>query len=424
MGLVRFPVAVREPELMDVFAPTEDEIPPSGRFDDDESDRLGTVPSGVRSALSIGAVLDAWRSDGPLVHEPTGIAKLDQLTGGGPVYGTRWYLAGAPDAGKTALLIQLADTFAQRGVAVGLYAVDEDAGDLVTRLAQRRGYMRVDCEIRDPGTLSAIGEALADMPIRLYDDRYTIESAAADLAAYVAEHGGGRMAFLADSLQTIRCEAEAVASLGGRDMSEVSAVTARVRAVRAIATQHRAIAIVTSELGRGAYRSSDPDQQTTTLASAKWSGAVEYSARVLLGVRSVAGETDLVDIEIAKNKHGPRDEHVYLRIDRRTQTLIPVDYAPAPAAEAADRDSAARERAVTDAARTAHVLMGQPGLTVRGLRSAVRAATGMGHERVETSIGILGDAVVRTPGEHRAQHLSIAPERLPEAVRIALAGLS
>ncbi len=61
----------------------------------------------------------------------------DELTAGGPVYGTRWYVVGAPDAGKTALLIRIAHDYFWRGVAVGLLAVDEDPTDIVTRFAQR-----------------------------------------------------------------------------------------------------------------------------------------------------------------------------------------------------------------------------------------------------------------------------------------------
>src|SRR5678815_1197380 len=71
---------------------------------------------------SPGAIVDSWLAHGPLVHEPTGISALDKLTGGGPVYGSRWYLLGAPDAGKTALLLQIAHVFALRGICVGILA--------------------------------------------------------------------------------------------------------------------------------------------------------------------------------------------------------------------------------------------------------------------------------------------------------------
>jgi replicative DNA helicase len=373
--------------------------------------------------LSVTSVIDAWAREGSLVHEPTGIGGLDAATGGGPCYGTRWYVAGAPDAGKTAFLVQLAHVFATRGIAVGILAVDEEAGDVVTRFAQRVGYGRHDCEIREATMLRGIREALEGLPLRIYDNGWTIEAAAADLATFARSRGDARAMLAVDSIQTVRCEAESLATLSGRDMSEVAAVTARVSALRACATRHRLIAIATSELGRGAYRSGDPEQQTATLAAGKWSGSIEYSARVLLGLRSVAGETDLVDIEIAKNKHGPRDQHVYMRIDRPSQTLIETTYVPEPKeSRATDRQAAARGRVTADAAIVARLLHGRPGVGVRELRAAVRANSGLGVERVDAALEALGPAVTRGSGARGARPMSLDISQLPAEIRTALEG--
>lgn len=384
------------------------------------------APKSDRVALTISEVLTEWAQSGPLIHEPTGISQLDEFTGGGPVYGTRWYLGGSPDAGKTALLVQLAHEYARRGVTVGLLAVDEEAGDLVTRFAQRVGYSRSHCEVRDQGVLAAIEGELGALPLRLYDAAWTIEAAAADLATVAlgraqqdpSSHPHGPRAMLGvDSIQTVSCAADFQAAITGRELSEVSAVTARVRALRAVATRHRLIAIATSELGRGAYRSSDPSQQTSILAAGKWSGAIEYSARVLLGLRSVAGEQDLVEVEIAKNKHGPRDEKVYLRIDRRSQTLTPVAYDPPPPA---DRDAAAKDKATADAITVARLLLARPRLSVREFRAAAKSASGISHERVDVALDTLGAAVVRGVGPNRSMPLSLELERLPEGIRRAV----
>jgi KaiC/GvpD/RAD55 family RecA-like ATPase len=372
--------------------------------------------------MSVPEVLAAWRLEGRLVHEPTGFAKLDELTGGGPVYGTRWYIAGAPDAGKTAWLIQVAHQLAARGVAVGLLAVDEEAGDIVTRLAQRVGYHRSDCEYRYPDALDAIGAALADLPIRIYDAEWTIEGAAGDLGAFAAARAaadpathphGPRALLCIDSLQTVRCDAEALAT---RETSEVAAVTARVRAIRNVATKYRLITITTSELGRGSYSSGDPAKQTPTIAGGKWSGAIEYSARVLLGLRSVPGESDLLDLEVAKNKHGPLD-HVHLRIDRRSQALWEVAYEPEPESDRdSEREARARSRATRDAGVAALVLAERPGIVRRELEAAVRAA-GVGTARACAAVARLGAAVVVAAGERRAQRhfldgASVPPEVL------------
>lgn len=367
-----------------------------------------------------GSVLNAWTTHGQLIHEPTGLEQLDQLTGGGPVYGTRWVLAGAPDAGKTALLVQLAHTFAERGVTVGLLAVDEEPEDIVTRLAQRIGHTRRNCEIRDPMVVEQIRAELEPLPLRFYDAQSTIESAAADLAAFAAARGS-RAALFVDSLQTARCNAERAAE---RELAEVQAVTARVYALRQVATQHRLIAIATSELGRSAYRSGDPTLQTSTLSSAKWSGAVEYSARVLIGLRSVPDEPDLIELELAKNKFGPRDQRFHLRLERSSQSLYPVQYEPEPESSAAER-AASRNRAtaLADAARLVAVVESNPTLNVREMRAAMRLRGVPGVERVQAALQLLGQAITKTPGPNRSMLLGVDRSLLSAEVLIALGGV-
>jgi hypothetical protein len=329
------------------------------------------------------------------------------------------------------LLVQFAHQYLLNGVAVGLLAVDEDPGYIATRFAQRVGFSRMHCEIRDSLVLERMGSELGALPLRLYDNTWTIEGAAADLAAFAKaraaqkpdEHPRGPRAMLGiDSVQTVRCEADVLAERAGRELLEGAAVTARVYAIRRVASDHRLIVLATSELGRGAYRSGDPAQQTATLAAGKWSGAIEYSARVLLGLKSVAGKPDLIELELAKNKHGPRDVRVYLRIDRGCQTLSPVAYEPMPTPTASDRDAAARDRVIPDATVVARILTDTPGLGVRALRSAAKVASGIGSERVDAAIALLGKSIVRGTGARGATPMSIDCAALPSAVAAALKG--
>ncbi|MCK6536128.1 MAG: hypothetical protein L6Q84_24445 [Polyangiaceae bacterium] len=374
----------------------------------------GPAPRAEREGATIADVLRAWQTEGPLVHEPTGIARLDELTGGGPVYGSRWYLAGAPDAGKTALLVQLAHVYALRGITVGLLAVDEDAGDLVTRLAQRTGYSRHHCEARDAGVLERMGAELEGLPVRFYDGAWTIESAAHDLATFAS---GGRAMLGVDSVQTVQCQAE----LAGRELSTAEAVAERTRAIRSVATRHRLIAIATSEMSRGAY--AHGEDRTATLAAGKWSGAIEYSARVLLGLRSVPGETDLVELELAKNKHGPRDERLFLRLDRRSQTLAAVGYEPPPeGVREAERDGRTRDRTTRDAGAAALVVATRPGLVRHEVEAAVRAAAGVGAQRARDALAALGEALVLVTGDRRAQRHYLDGGRLGAEVLATLSG--
>jgi len=369
-----------------------------------------------RSAETIASVLDWWRTDGPLIHEPTDIGRLDEMTGGGPVYGSRWFLAGAPDAGKTAFLIQLAHVWASRGVHVGVLAVDEEPSDLVGRLAQRRGYPRTDTEIRDAATLERISADLSGLPIVLYDSSWTIEDAAADLARGA---GDARAALLIDSVQTVTCNAMRAMRVA-REPSEVQEVTANCDAIRKVATHHRLIAVATSELGRSSYASDEARRTTSTLAGGKWSGKIEYSARVLLGLRSVAGEPDLIDIEIAKNKHGPRDKHVYLRIDRRSQCLWQVDHEPPPS-DVVSEERAARKQAAKEGRSKAQlaadvevatvIVRERPGIGAVDYRAAFVARTGGGQARADRARA--GAGVVVAPGRGRAVHYHLPGAQLP-----------
>lgn len=372
----------------------------------------------VPTASTIADVLTHWHDEGPLVHEPTGIAMLDELTDGGPVYGSRWYASGAPDAGKTAFVVQTAHRFAERGIAIGLLAADEEDSDIVTRLAQRVGYSRRHCEIRDPSVLDEMRRVLQTLPIRLYCDDWTIERAAEDLAKFARERGDGRAMLVSDSLQTVSCDSEiARVAAGGRELSTAEAVTLRTKAIRAMGRRHRLIMLTTSELGRSAYASSDPANQTKTIASSKWSGSIEYAARVLLGVRSVAGEKDIIDVEIAKNKHGPIDEHVYLRLDRRSQTLTETNYTPPVTDGPSARNERKREQVAQDAVAVARILKERPGLGIRKLRVAVRAATGIGHDRVDAAVDLLGSAVVVGDGPRNAKPMTLDLATLPDAIR-------
>jgi KaiC/GvpD/RAD55 family RecA-like ATPase len=377
------------------------------------------VAAGLRRTTAVD-VLSAWAAEGPLVHEPTGLATLDALTGGGPVYGSRWYLLGAPDAGKTALLVQIADTYLARGLVVGLLAVDEEASDVLTRMMQRRGFSRSECEQRDPLTLATMRDRLSELArLVIYGPDWTIESAAADLAILATEHGA-RALLGVDSLQTVKCDAEADAD------TPRAVVTARTRAIRAVATAHRMIVIATSEMARGAYRSVEAAEATDDMASAKESGAVEYSARVMLAMRSAKDDPDLFELRIAKNKHGPRGDRLGLRLSRQLMTLQECDAPeipdPAVAREMARRN---REQAKTTRAAVAlvAVLVERPGMSWRDVTPALRVAMGSCSSPVALAAATaLGRALVRVEGPRGKQATYIEGRLLPEAIVAELPG--
>jgi hypothetical protein len=168
-------------------------------------------------------------------------------------------------------------------------------------------------------------------------------------------------------------------------------------------------------MNRSAYRDRDAAEKSNDMAAAKESGAIEYSARVMVAVRSVPDEADLVEVRLPKNKHGRREEPIYLRVDRGTQSLWEVDHTP-PVDPEVDHDAERRDRAVRDAADVARVLGVKPGLNARELRAAV----GIGNERVDAAVSRLGDAVAKKDGKRGAVLMSLDTTKLAPEIATLL----
>lgn len=371
---------------------------------------------GRSAPLSPSDIIREMREHGPLVHEPTGFPSIDGSTMGGPVYGSRWYVLGAPDASKTALLAQLAHEYAGRGITVGMMASDEEGPDILTRLAQRVGFTRYACEAREDGALDTMDRLLGGLPLRIYPPDWTIDRAARDLGRIE-----GKRCLIIDSIQTVKCDAELTAE---RELSEVQAIGKRVAALREGATAGRLIAIATSEMSRGAYKAIKRADRINPMAAGKWSGAIEYSARVMLSLECVKTdeETDVVQVEIIKNKHGrrryaDRDDAIYLSLHKPTQTTKETDR---PTADDDDDDGDGHAHArrgrrsdpVRDAAAAAVALVRDPGMTSR----RIRAVLAMSSDRTERAMAVLGSAVVVVGGSRGAQLHYLNGGEIPDEV--------
>lgn len=66
----------------------------------------------------------------------SGIAGLDALMGGGPLWGTSTLITGPPGCGKTTIALQFALAAAQRGEYTAIYEFDERYSTLLTRTAK------------------------------------------------------------------------------------------------------------------------------------------------------------------------------------------------------------------------------------------------------------------------------------------------
>ncbi len=359
-------------------------------------------------------VIDQMGLEGPLVRLPTGIESLDAMTGGGLVLGSRVYNIGAPDAGKTLLTAQIIDHYLAQGIAVAILGVDEEPPDILMRLMQRRGLSRTDIEARSPATLARMRELLSKLPLLLFDGETTIERAAKTLHRYACSRSPGvdkpPCVLMIDSVQTARCEQD-----DGND-SLYKQVTHRVRMIRAASAKFRMLVLATSEMSRAAYRSRRVDDQARDMAAAKESGAIEFSARVLLSLRNVPGVADVVELRVVKNKHGAshRDDQdgIFLRVDRDRQHMTE-DQGFEPLADEDEQKQVLDERRLRDAARLVVLL------TERDVgRNEAAKELKLSNRRLDEVVGWLEEvkAVTKTPGAGRRLMLKLEPDRVPDEV--------
>lgn len=290
-----------DPDLLAAFGAPRDSrkpLPKADRTPPDDAAPLRYAPE--ERALALG-------TRGQCL--PTGLPTLDEATRGGPRVGSFGVLGGAPGAGKTTLLCQVALYRLEAGDHVVLLAADESPDGLLIRLGQLLGIDREALERGEPEARTTLARALRAYSPRLelldVADGWTVEDAA---DALVMAAGEGPKFLGVDSIQTARALGTDTAD-GPRARAD-AVVHALKRAARL-----GVFVLTTSELARGAYRSNDPTQRTNSLASFKESGSVEYGVDFALVLRSVSGEADLVEVEVAKNRLGSKPEF-RLRLDR------------------------------------------------------------------------------------------------------------
>jgi KaiC/GvpD/RAD55 family RecA-like ATPase len=360
-----------EPRAGTNGAPATEEYPPW--LDDDQVEGVPSSTYKAARPVTPSEIARVWAADGPLVRVPTGLPTLDEACRGGLPIPWRVVMIGAPSAGKTALLMVLAQRLAtDGGLCVGVLGVDEDPDDLTVRLAQMAGFTIAQCEGRDPAVLQRMAGALASVRVRFYDATHTIEAAADDVSAWATAEGR-RPGLLVDSLQTVR-GVDSIGATSPRELVDVNLVALRAKAV-----QHRMLVAATSEANRASYRDDDAAETTNDLAAGKESGGIEFFAQTLIMVRTPKGHADHVHVRVPKNRRGARAGfEFFLRLDRDRHTLSEcVD--PKADPEQATRTEA-KVRAVNrvqvdgDAQVLAGVVRNQQGTGERALRAALRLA--------------------------------------------------
>jgi len=282
---------------------------------------------------------------------PTGFPTLDRAMRGGLMPGRITVLGGAPGAGKTSFIVQLAREYDRKGHPVAILAADEDADGLLVRWGQQGGLSRDALEAGDEKTRNRLATSLEFGELMLVDadeERVTVEDVVEELARRSSKKTG---VLVVDSIQKARTRAP------GTDTNARDKVDATMQVLSAAAKKHGFLVIVTSEVSRGSY--AGYPKPVDDLAAFKESGGIEYGASVALVIRCSPHAANLFEVSIPKNRLGTKPPF-WLEFDIERATFREVD-APVRHGATGERSTDARER-VLSVLRTGEVFSSRSAL--------------------------------------------------------------
>lgn len=281
---------------------------------------IGTLSQLVRKSLA--GIVERGQSDDPMTGVPSGIAPLDELTGG-------WQrndliiVAARPSVGKTAFALQAALNAAKAGHPVLFVSLEMGAVQLADRaIAHLAGVNAL--HIRDPRNMeeeewpkvTSVHKLVDGLPFRIDDSaNATVDAIAARARQVDAEERLGMVVI--DYLTYVQPP---------KAENTTEAIQVITRQLKALAKELSIPVLLLSQLNR------DGDDEPE-LRHLRGSGAIEQDAdAVVMLHRPQKDNRDLVKLKLAKQRNGPLGE-VYLRADMARQRFTPTEYAPPPVAE-------------------------------------------------------------------------------------------
>lgn len=269
------------------------------------------------------------------IHVATGLASWDAATRGGLLAGALHTLAAGPDAGKTALALQVATSAAASGTAVVWLAYDEAREDLENRLGQAHGLALEDLESGREDTLVELAAVMRTRPeLVLLDggaEQLLVEDALEVLLAHQRRLGAESALLVVDSIQTARSRA-LIGPYAPR--SQVERLDAVVGALRD-ASRRGPCVLATSETARGTH-ARQGKERTAAIAAGKGTSSIEFWSLTQWRLSRIAKGEHAGDIalEPAKNKRGAVDwRGVSIRLERDPDRLTYADCGPVDGAD-------------------------------------------------------------------------------------------
>lgn len=236
-------------------------------------DDIASLSDVVRATLDDLERRQQARQAGECIGIPTGLQRLDALTGGWRG-GQLIVLAGRPGMGKSAAMLHFARAAAASGVSLALFSLEMPSGQLVGRMLV--GSSGVDSGAFRTGNVDAsgwtkiekAGATLSAMPIFLYDSaNITINTIRAQCKAM---HRRGKCGMvIIDYLQLLDTSTRNPNSTREREIAAAS------RAAKLLAKELNIPVIMLSQLSR---KLEDRADKTPLLSDLRESGAIEQDA--------------------------------------------------------------------------------------------------------------------------------------------------
>jgi KaiC/GvpD/RAD55 family RecA-like ATPase/DNA-binding transcriptional ArsR family regulator len=341
---------------MNYFKVVEAQIQGTGMPTPDNDSGNASTPDRLPTLDSPVAVLRKMRDQGTPIS--TGIPALDERFRGGMRPKRALAIGGTAGAGKTALALQLALTAARSGCAVACHMADEGREAAVIRIGQQLGYIREQIEEGLEGVLIGMEEALAPLILTFPDPDAEADTTIEGIAAALVAAFPDRPKFLLlDSIQTVRTRLDAP-TIRERIMQNA-------RTARRLALDYGLIVVYTSEVNRAWYRSRKEEDRASDLAAFA-EARIEFSADVLLTMRTDDADPLLVDVRIPKSRIGSRTP-LLLRLDVNRASFSALEGDP----REATRNAAESQKMDETNAKILRKLKEHPGLARTQLQESV-----------------------------------------------------